>query len=78
MKCKARFIYKSYNTCFRTFLPVYFFGMQKKIGVLYTREKENSLTRNEVEWVAASHLDFWYNYESDIILDFQNREHNFE
>lgn len=79
MKGNARLIYKSLNTCFRTYLPVCFYGMPSaRIIVLFAREKENSITREEFEWVVASHLDFWYDYESDAILDFQNREHEFE
>ena len=46
--------------------------------VLFTREKEDSQTRNALEWVVAAHLDFWYNYEADAILDFKNREYDFE
>ena len=79
MKGKARLVYKSFNTCFRTFLPVYFYGTPNaKMVVLYTREKEEGLVRNSLEWVVATHLDFWYDYESDSIFDFQNREHDFE
>ncbi len=79
MKGNARLIYKSYNTCFRTFLPVYFYGMPNaKMVVLFIREKEDSLTRKAFEWVVATHLDFWYDYESDVIFDFQNREYDFE
>ena len=79
MKGKARLIYKSYNTCFRSFLPVYFYGMPNaKIIVLFVREKEDSLTRNTLEWVVATHLEFWYDYESDVIFDFQNRAYNFD
>ena len=79
MKGNARLIYKSFNTCFRTFLPVYFYGLPgAKIVVLFVREKENSLTRNEFDWVVASHLDFWYDYKSDTILDLRNREHELE
>ena len=79
MNGNARLIYKSFNTCFRTFLPVYFYGMPNaKIIVLFVREKEDSLTRNALEWVVATHLEFWYDYESDVIFDFQNREYAFE
>ena len=79
MKGNARLIYKSFNTCFRTFLPVYFYGMPNaRIVILFAREKENCITRDKFEWVVASHLDFWYDYESDAILDFQNREYEFE
>ncbi|MBN2635951.1 MAG: hypothetical protein JXR61_06755 [Prolixibacteraceae bacterium] len=79
MKGKARLIYKSFNTCFRTFLPVYFYGMPNaKMIVLFTREKADSLLHKEIEWVVASHLDFWYDYESDTIFDFKNRELDFE
>ena len=79
MKANARLIYKSLNTCFRTFLPVYFYGMPSaKIVVLFARGKENFITQTEFEWVVATHLDFRYDYDSDSILDLQNREHEFE
>ena len=79
MKGNARLIYKSYNTCFRTFLPMYFYGTPNtRIMVLFVREKEDILMRNALEWVVSAHLDFWYDYESDVVFDFQNREYDFE
>jgi len=79
MNGKARLIYKTNNTCFPRFLPVYFYGLpNEKMLILYTREKENNLTRKSLEWVVASHLDFHYDYESDAILDNENQVYGFE
>lgn len=79
MQGNARLLYKSLNTCFHTSLPVYFYGLpNKKMVVLFTRDREEGINRNSKEWVLAAHLDFRYDYESDVILDFQDREYNFE
>lgn len=75
----ARLVYKSNNTCFHTFLPVYFYGLPSgKMVVLFTREKENLQLNKSVEWVLAEHLDFKFDYELDAIVDTQNRELDFE
>lgn len=78
-KMNARLVYKSNNTCFRTFLPVYFYGMPSgKMVVLFTREKENLQLNKSVEWIVAEHLDFKFDYELDAIVDARNREMEFE
>lgn len=69
MKTKARLIYKSVNTCFQTFLPVYFYGMTDgNMIILFTRYKSNDPRNTKQEWVLALHLDFSYDYESDTIF----------
>lgn len=78
-KMNARLVYKSNNTCFRTILPVYFYGMPSgKMIVLYTREKENLQLNKSVEWVVAEHLDYKFDYKLDAIVDVQNREMEFK
>jgi hypothetical protein len=79
MKGKARLICKTNNTYFAQFLTVYFYGLpNEKVVVLYTREKEGNTNRKSLEWVVASHLDFRYDYESDTIIDKENRACDFE
>lgn len=78
MKDNARLIYKTNNTCFPRFLPVYFYGLpNEEMLILYAREKENSVVRLSLEWVVAAHLDFHYDYESDAILDSENQVYDF-
>jgi hypothetical protein len=69
MKTKTHLIYKSLNTCFQTYLPVYFYGMNDgRMIVLFTRFKTNDPRDTTQEWVLAMHCDFSYDYESDKIL----------
>jgi hypothetical protein len=69
MKTKTRLIYKSLNTCFQTYLPVYFYGMNDgRMIVLHTRFKSNDPYDTTQEWVLAMHCDFSYDFESDTIL----------
>lgn len=71
MSSKARLIYKSNNTCFQTFLPVYFYGMSDgRMIVCYTRFKTSDTHDTKQEWVMALHCDFSYDYESDTILTY--------
>lgn len=75
MKGKARLLYKSYNSCFQTSLPVYFYGMPGgKMMVLFSRKKEDFYLKRNFEWVLAVHLDFWFDYDAGVIMDFKNRE----
>lgn len=75
MKGKACLSYKSYNSCFQTSLPVYFYGMPGgKMMVLYSRKKEDFYLKRNLEWVLAIHLDFWFDCDSNVIMDFKNRE----
>lgn len=79
MKDKARLIYKTSNTCFPEYLPVYFYGLpNQKMLVLYTRERQNDLVRKSLEWVVAAHLEFRYDYQSNVILDHENQSYDFE
>ncbi|MFV0593616.1 MAG: hypothetical protein ACK5M7_19750 [Draconibacterium sp.] len=79
MKGKARLIYKTNNTLLAQFLPVYFYGLpNEKIVVLFTREKAGNPTRKSLEWVVASHPDFRYDYETDAIVDKENRMCDFD
>jgi len=69
MKTKTHLIYKSLNTCFQTYLPVYFYGMNDgRMIVLFTRFKTNDPRVTAQEWVLAMHCDFSYDFESDTIL----------
>ena len=69
MKTKTHLIYKSLNTCFQTYLPVYFYGINDgRMIVLFTRFKSNNPLDTTQEWVLAMHCDFSYDYELDIIL----------
>ena len=69
MKTKTHLIYKSLNTCFQTYLPVYFYGMKDgRMIVLFTRFKTNDPRDTTQEWVLAMHCDFSYDYDSDTIL----------
>lgn len=79
MKSKARFIHKSFNTCFPALLPAYFYGIPNgEMLVMYVRDKENRYLKTDLEWVLAAHLDFHFDYESGAILDFQNPKYGFE
>ncbi len=74
----AQLIYKSYNTSFNTSSPVYFYGMpDRKILVLFTRAKEKISLTGTYEWVLAEHLDLWFDFESDAIMDSENRKLDF-
>jgi hypothetical protein len=69
MKTKTHLIYKSLNTCFQTYLPVYFYGMNDgRMIVLFTRFKTNDPRVISQEWVLAMHCDFSYDIESNTIL----------
>jgi len=75
MNFNARLIYKSYSTCFHTFLPVYFYGMPNgRIYVLFALKRIVNIENSVIEWTLARHYDFHFDYETDMIYDVQNRE----
>lgn len=75
MTTKSRLIYKSNNTCFLTFLPVYFYGMPDgRVLVCYTEFKSDRQDDTTQEWVVALHCDFTFDYETDVICTFENQE----
>ncbi|MEZ5105684.1 MAG: hypothetical protein R2757_14390 [Draconibacterium sp.] len=79
MNFNARLIYKSYSTCFHTFLPVYFYGMPNgRVYVLVAGKRIVNVENTVIEWTLARHCDFHYDYETDVIYDMQNREINVE
>ena len=79
MKFKERLIYKSVNTCFHTTLPVYFYGLPNStIIVLYASCKNDFPDNTALKWTVAEHLDFTFDYESELILTTGSREIDIE
>lgn len=75
MKVNSKLIYQSDNTCFQTFLPVYFFGMPDgKMLVVFTRFKNDNPQDMMQEWIVAQHLDYQYNFSTDKIFTSENQE----
>lgn len=79
MTIKSRLIYKSNNTCYQTYLPVYFYGMPDgRMLVCHTKFRSEDQDDTTQEWVVALHLDFTYDYESDIIYTLETQEVDIE
>ena len=75
MSIKSRLIYKSNNTCFQSFLPVSFFGMPDgRMLVCCTQFRIDDQDDTTQEWVVALHLDFTYDYETDVIYTLETQE----
>jgi hypothetical protein len=75
MSFKAHLIYKSVNTCFRTTLPVYFYGLPNgSILVLYASCNNDFPDDSALKWTLAEHLDFTYDYDTESILTTGSRE----
>ena len=69
MESKFRLIYKSDMTCFDTFLPVHFYGMSNgKMVILFASSKTDFAYNTAWKWKLVDHIDFSYDYESDIIF----------
>lgn len=69
MKFKAQLIYQSTCTCFRTKLPVYFYGLSSsKMLVLYSCNKSDFAFDATLKWILAEHEDFSYDYDSNTIF----------
>ncbi len=75
MKVNSKLIYQSDNTCFQTFLPVYFYGMPDgKMLVVFTRFKNENPLDTMQEWIVAQHLDYYYDFSTDKIISSGNQE----
>jgi hypothetical protein len=79
MKIKSKLIYQSVNTCFQTFLPVFFYGLPiGKMLVIFARFKTENPLDTQQEWVVAQHLDYSFNYPEDKIYTHGNQEISLE
>jgi hypothetical protein len=79
MKFKERLIYKSVNTCFRTTFPVYFYGLPNGAMLVLFASCENDFPNDTaLKWTVAEHLDFTFDYESELILTTGSREIDIE
>ena len=75
MKVQSKLIYQSDNTCFQTFLPVYFYGMPDgKMLVVFTRFKNENPLDIMQEWIVAQHLDYYFDFSADKIFTSGNQE----
>lgn len=75
MKVKSKLIYQSDNSCFQTFLPVYFYGMPDgKMLVVFTRFKNEDPMDTMQEWIVALHLDYHYDFSTGKIFTSENQE----
>ncbi|HYQ57435.1 MAG TPA: hypothetical protein VEP89_08800 [Draconibacterium sp.] len=69
MKSIGKLIHKSYMTFLPTQYPVHFFGMPDgKVYLCYARLYGTGFHKTDLEFVFASHNDFTYDYEIEVLI----------